>query len=83
MTFGAVQSYNPSGRLAQWMLFRQEFDFQIRHTPGVQHAVADYLSCLESGEPSNSTYDDLPDANLFSRFGFPIELISDQGGHFL
>ena len=32
----------------------------------VQHVVADYLSRLESGEPANSTYDDLPDANLFS-----------------
>ena len=28
-------------------------------------AVADYLSRLESGEPAETTYDDLPDAHLF------------------
>ena len=47
------------------MLLLQEFDFQIQHRPGVQHAFADYLSRLESGEPAEPTYDDLPDANLF------------------
>ena len=30
------------------------------------HAVADYLSRLESGEPAETVYDELPDANLFS-----------------
>ena len=49
-----------TGRLARWMLLLQEFDFQIYHRPGVQHAVADYLSRLESEEPADSTYDDLP-----------------------
>ena len=55
-----------TGRLARWMLLLQEFDFQIQHRPGVQHAVGDYLSSLESGEPAEPTYDDLPDAGLFS-----------------
>ena len=55
-----------TGRLARWMLLLQEFDFQIHHRPGVQHTVANYLSRLELGEPADSTYDDLPDANLFS-----------------
>ena len=54
-----------TGRLARWMLLLQKFDFQIQHRPEVQHAVADYLSRLESGEPAEPTYDDLPDANLF------------------
>ena len=31
-----------------------------------QHAVTDYLSRLESGEPAETTYDDLPDASLFN-----------------
>ena len=31
----------------------------------MQHAVAGYLSHLDSGEPVQTTYDDLPDANLF------------------
>ena len=48
------------------MLLLQEFDFRIQHRPGVQHAVADYLSHLESGETVESTYDDLPDAGLFN-----------------
>ena len=48
------------------MLFLQEFDFQIHHQPRVQHAIADYLSRLDSGEPPDMTYDDLLDANLFS-----------------
>ena len=51
-----------TGRLARWMLLLQGFDFQIQHRPGVQHAIADYLSRLESGEPADTTYDDLPDA---------------------
>ena len=54
-----------TGRLARWMLLLQEFDFDIQHRPGVQHAIADYLSRLESGEPAEREYDELPDANLF------------------
>ena len=48
------------------MLLLQEFDFQIHHRREVQHAVADYLSRLESGEPTESTYDDLANADLLS-----------------
>ena len=55
-----------TGRLARWMLLLQEFDFQIQHRPGVQHVVADYLRRLESGEPTETAYNDLPDANLFN-----------------
>ena len=55
-----------TGRLARWMLLLQEFDFRIQHLPGVQHAVADYLSRLKSGEPAEPTYDDLLDPGLFN-----------------
>ena len=55
-----------TGRLAQWMLLLQEFDFDIQHRPRVQHAIANYLSRLESWEPMEQEYDDLPDASLFS-----------------
>ena len=55
------------------MLLLQEFDFQIHHRPGVQHTVADYLSRLESGEPAKSTYDDRPDAGIFSLATAPDE----------
>ena len=61
------------GRLARWMLLLQEFDFQIQHRPGVQHVVDDYLSHLESGEPVESTYDDLPNVGLFSATTVPDE----------
>ena len=44
---------------------RQEFGFDIVHQPGVQHAVADYLSRLEIGEPGIVVQDDFPDAQLF------------------
>ena len=60
-----------TGRLARWMLLLQEFDFHIQHRPGVQHAVADYLSHLESGDPTEPTYDDLPDAGLFNLTTMP------------
>ena len=53
------------GRLAQWMLLLQEFEFDIHHRLGIQHTVAGYLSRLESTEPVKTTYDDLLDANLF------------------
>ena len=62
-----------TGRLAQWMLLLQEFDFEIQHQPGVQHAISDYLSHLEMGEPPNQDHGDLLDAVLFSIDTLPIE----------
>ena len=47
-----VNKHVLTGRLTRWMLLLQEFDFQFPHRPGVQHAVTDYLSRLESGEPA-------------------------------
>ena len=43
----------------------QEFEFDIFHRPGVEHAVADYLSRLESGEAGDGVRDEFPDAELF------------------
>ena len=43
----------------------QEFDFQIEHTPGREHVIADYLSRLETGEAPTGVNDALPDAQLF------------------
>ncbi|MCO5574484.1 hypothetical protein L7F22_028269 [Adiantum nelumboides] len=48
------------------MLLLQEFEFVIIHTPGKEHAVADYLSRLETGESPTGVDDQLLDANLFS-----------------
>ena len=45
-----VSKASSTGKIAQWTLLLQEFEFDIFHRPGVQHAVADYLSRLQSGE---------------------------------
>ena len=45
--------------------FTQECQFNIVHHPGVQHAVADYLSWLDSGEPGIGVRDDFLNAQLF------------------
>ena len=39
----------------------QEFEFDIVHRPGAQHAVADYLSRMETGEEPSGVKDDFPD----------------------
>ena len=54
-----------TGKIARWTLLLQEFEFDIFHRPGVQHAVADYLSRLESGEAGDGVQDEFPDAELF------------------
>ena len=46
------------------MLLSQEFEFEIQHRQGVQHAIADYLSQLDTGEEAQDTYDDFPDSNV-------------------
>ena len=54
-----------TGKLAQWTLLLQEFEFEIFHRRGVQHVVADYLSRLESGETGEGVRDEFPVAQLF------------------
>ena len=54
-----------TGKLARWMLLLQEFEFEIYHRPGVLHAIADYLSRLESGEVGDRVRDELLDMQLF------------------
>ena len=60
-----VSKASLTGKIARWTLLLQEFEFDIFHRPGVQHAVADYLSKLESGEAGDSVQDEFPDAELF------------------
>ena len=62
-----------TSRLARWMMLLQEFDFEIQHRPGVQHTIVNYLSLLETREPPDQEYSDLPDAALFSIDTTPIE----------
>ena len=60
-----VSKASLTGKLARWTLLLQEFEFEIFHRPGIQHAVADYLSRLESGETGDGVPDEFPDAELF------------------
>ena len=52
-------------KIARRTLLLQEFEFDIYHRPGVQHAVADYLSRLESDEVGDGVRDEFPNAELF------------------
>ena len=54
-----------TGKITRWTLLLQEFEFDIFHRPSAQHAVADYLSRLESGEVGDGVRDKFPDAELF------------------
>ena len=54
-----------TGKIAPWTLQLQEFEFDIYDRPGVQHAVADYLSRLESSDVGDGVRDEFPDAELF------------------
>ena len=46
------------GTLARWTLLLQEFEFDIVHQPGAQHAMEDYLSRLELGEAPTRVKED-------------------------
>ena len=46
------------------MLLLQEFDFEIQHRPGTQHAVADYLSRIEIGDNAIEGDDDFPGSEI-------------------
>ena len=60
-----VSKQELTGKIARWTLLLHEFEFDILHCPGVQHAIADYLSRLDSGEKGAGVKDDFPDAQLF------------------
>jgi hypothetical protein len=53
-------------KLARWTLLLQEYEFDIVHRPRAQHAVADYLSRLESGEAPARVADNFPDAGIMT-----------------
>lgn len=44
----------------------QEFDFAIKHTPGNENAVADFLSRLEEPCSDQGVLDELPNSDLFN-----------------
>jgi hypothetical protein len=55
-----------TGKLARWTLLLQEYELDIVHRPGAQHAVADYLLWLESGEAPAGVADDFHDAGVMT-----------------
>ena len=57
-----VSKASLTGKLARWSLLLQELEFDIYHRPGVQHAVIDYLSRLESRESGDGVQDKFMDA---------------------
>jgi uncharacterized protein (DUF433 family) len=61
-----VSKASLTGKLARWSLLLQEYEFDIVHRPGAQHAVADYLSWLESGEAPAGLADDFPDVGVMT-----------------
>ena len=60
-----VSKASLTGKIARWTLLLQEFEFDIFHRLGVQHAVADYVSRLKSGETGDGVRDEFPNAELF------------------
>ena len=60
-----VSKASLTSKLARWTLLLQELEFKIYHRSGVQHAVADYLSRLESEEARDGVRYEFPDAKLF------------------
>ena len=59
-----VSKQSLTDKLARWMLLLQEFEFNIHHRSGTQHAVADYLSRLENGVDAVKDDDDFPDGAI-------------------
>ena len=53
-----------TGKMAQWMLLLQEFEFKIQHRLGTQHAVADYLIWIDNGNNTIAGHDDFPNAEI-------------------
>ena len=46
-----VSKASLTGKLARWTLLLQEFEFEIYHRPGIQHAVADSLKPVSRANP--------------------------------
>ena len=53
----------------------QELKFDVYYRPGVQHAVADYLSRLQSSEAGDVVRDEFLDADLFK---VTVEMAVDE-----
>lgn len=61
------------GRICQWSLLFQKFEFEVIVNPGKQNVGPNHLSRIHSSEVLGSINDNLPDAQLFW-----IEAVQDQ-----
>jgi len=41
-----METKDPTGRIARWIMFLQQFDFQIKYRKGIDNTAADALSRL-------------------------------------
>ena len=62
------------GRICQWLLFFQEFEFEVVVRPGKLNIRPDHLSRIDTGEESTGVKYDLLDAHLFRIEEVPTEL---------
>ena len=60
-----VSKQSLTDKLARWTLLLNEFEFNTIQRLGLQHAVANYLSRIDLGEPGIGVQHDFPDAQLF------------------
>ena len=54
-----LQSVEPKGRIARWLMTLQEYSFTIKHRPGVSHGNADGISRLPSANENFSPQETL------------------------
>ena len=62
------------GRICQWLLLFQEFEFEVVVRAGKLNVGPDHLSWINTGEQPTGVNDDLPDAHLFRIEAVPVEL---------
>ncbi len=61
-----VNKPNPSGRLARWLLWMEEFDIDIVHRPGRRHGNVDGLTRAYEGVGDVLEDDNFPGATIMS-----------------
>ena len=62
------------GRIFQWLLLFQEFEFEVIVRPEKLNVGLDHLSRIYTGEEQRRVEDNLPDAHLFWIKVVPVEV---------